>query len=558
MLNPQQDEAVRTHGHCLVTACPGSGKTRVLSSRAKHLLTHHPGNILLVTFTRDAANELQNRTIREAGHEYSRRIGSGTFHALALKQLTRANIRLRMASDRDRAIMLKQVLSELEDAPWSIEEAMTLIDEIKCVEDSHHLKDEAISKLYQAYIERMEEAGASDFADIINLAVEGMRNGTIKPYSARWMLVDEAQDKDEMQLLWVLEHIKHGTEVTLVGDEDQAIYGFRGSLGYSGMQRFQKECNATTIPLPLNYRCAPDILEPAARLIAVNKDRSDKPIIAASQKEGDVQVLVFASLVQEANAVLAGVQEHPEKWAVLARNNRQLDAVELALDAAEIPYYRAEKGFWSGREPSVYLSLLKSVIDGSMIGIHSALQWAGVPNGTITQYEPMFPIKLAQMNDEQVKNNASLEAMSKLARMFMGWQSQISDKPSLVLDGIEAWMIHYTKEDKHQKIEWASAAIQRKSGSIAQRIANLQRDTTKEVKEGVGLLTLHKSKGLEFPHVWMIGCEDGNIPNPKTELEEERRLFYVGMTRAEEVLVISSSDEAGKPSPFIKEAGLSA
>lgn len=453
--------------------------------------------------------------------------------------------------------MLKQVLTELEESPWSIEEAMALIDEIKCVENSHHLRDETTGKLYQSYIERMEEAGASDFADIINLSLEMMRSGKIKPYGARWMLVDEAQDMDEMQLLWVMEHVKNGTEVTLVGDEDQAIYGFRGSLGYSGMQRFVRESTATTIPLPLNYRCAPEILEPAARLIEFNKDRSDKPILAASKKEGEVVVRLFSSQIQEANAVLAEVQEHPDKWAIIARNNRQLDAVELALDAAEIPYYRAEKGFWSGREPSVYLSLLKSVLDSSMVGVHSALQWAGVPNATISQYEASFPKKLALMDDNQVKKNASLEAMSRLARLYLDWQTQIGDKPGLVLDALEAWMLSFANEDKHRIIGWASEAIQRKSGSVAQRISNLQRENTKESKEGVGLITMHKSKGLEFPSVWIIGCEDGNIPNPKTELEEERRLFYVGMTRAKTRLVISSSEETGKPSIFIKEAGLS-
>ncbi len=548
--------AVMANGHCLVTACPGSGKTRVLSTRAKRLLTEFEGNLLLVTFTRDAANELKERALKEAGLAYRSRIGAGTFHALAMKQLNRSGIRLRIASDRDRKTILRQVLDDLDTVAFSMDEAIEMIDAIKCVEDSPLLRDDRINDLYQGYVDRMRDAGASDFSDMINLAIDGMRNGRVKPYPLRWMLVDESQDLDEMQLLWVIEHIKAGVEVTLVGDEDQSIYSFRGAMGYGGMQRFAREFGAQQIALPLNYRCAPDILEPAARLIHLNTDRSDKPIVAASRVRGVVDIQRYPMRMDEAAAVLDAVRAEPERWAVLARGNRQLDAVELMLTSADVPFRRADRGFWTRKEPAVYLSLLKSILDGKMIGVHSALQWAGVPNDLIDQHEPGFPEVLASKPDKDL-NNLALEAMIRLARVFPAWRLQASDRPDLVLNVAADWMLRYVDEDKGDPILWARDAVRRLKGSLAQRIAAIERESGPKVTEpGVSLLTLHASKGLEFPSVWMVGCEEGNIPSPKSELPEERRLFYVGMTRAKSTLVISTSAEAGEVTRFITEAGI--
>jgi len=309
-LNQYQARAVNAAGHCTVLACPGSGKTRVLSMRAARLLSENKtGRLCAVTFTRDAAIELRTRILQLCGEREAKRIAVGTFHSVALSQIRRLknSSTIKLLSDGERTGLLKRCYAQYKcDTPF--DKVHSAIDRAKSKLGRTIFADPGVEDVFDAYQNLLATERGMDFADILLTVVNGIQDESIKPLSVRWLLADEFQDADEVQAQWVIEHGKAGIEVTIVGDDDQSLYAFRNALGYAGMQRVTQLLVAQEITLPINYRCAPNILAHAATLIAHNPNRAGKSIEPDRAAIGIIKVHRTADRYHEADMVVKAIQ----------------------------------------------------------------------------------------------------------------------------------------------------------------------------------------------------------------------------------------------------------
>lgn len=565
-LNPFQERAVAATGHCTILACPGSGKTRVLSERAARLLAnHHKGRLCAVTFTRDAAEELRSRILASCGQAHARRLAVGTFHSLALAQLKRASRKkpLRLLSEGERLAVLRRCWEQ--HAPeLSFDEVVRAVDAAKARLTPPLFSAPPLEALFHAYQDLMESEGAMDFSDLLLASVRKMANGEMTPLPIRWLLVDEAQDMDEVQMEWILLHGRAGVEVTLVGDDDQSLYAFRHALGYAGLREITFALSATETTLPVNYRCAPNILAHAAKLIAHNKDRAVKKITAHRDDLGEVRVVRAPSRWDEVDLIAEAIKKSGEdqEWAVLGRTNSLLDAAEAALSDAGLPYTRSGgKSVWEHSIGSVFLGLLRTTLDDSWTGVANALSFCGIHpewvNGYSRRTSGGCAARLDMAIDHTQEDDSTRKILIRLRMGLAGWVKQAAKgRPSLVVHGVAGFLADYCKPNQLNLLRRLEASIAKMPGSLAQRLSILGRPNANRQKPAVQIMTLHASKGLEFDNVWVMGCEDGNLPHTDSTEEDERRLLYVGMTRARHRLILSSAIEEGLESRFLEEAGL--
>lgn len=580
-LNPEQQEVVDHDGHSLVVACPGSGKTRVIVVKIGHILSRSPkARVCAVTFTRDAANELKKRLIDDIGSEIvNKRTRVGTFHSLAIRQLRACGQIGKVASPAEQQIFVQRALAACE-ADITYEEAVQTIETVK---SSRGPVPEEDSPLYQTYAALLKRAQVEDLYDVLKKSLTLMQQGVVPPYPVEYMLVDEFQDTDEIQLAWVLEHVKAGTRVTVVGDDDQSVYSFRRALGYQGMDRFRTATGATLIALGTNYRCRSEILSAAETLICHNQERIEKTLRAARGEGGKVSSQRYSSRTQEAEALIEAIQPSliplqndswftytvpAGQWAILARNRRTLDIVEEALHARRIRYVRPpSESIWT-RPPFVFfISMLRSVQSGGADGIDQTLHFSGFTQEHLEIVHDALKGELWRLLEgESVQKLAGLpDDISKTLQSFStcasGWRTQARQgNYKLAILGVAEWFAdRIRKPDEKELFQSLSESVCRLNGSLAQRVNTLTLPSSgngdEEGPSGVSLMTMHGSKGLEFDNVWIIAAEDGVIPSPKNPVyDEERRLMYVGMTRAKNVLFISSR-VTEQPSPFVLEAG---
>ncbi len=564
-LNQYQARAVNAAGHCSVLACPGSGKTRVLSMRAARLLSENKtGRLCAVTFTRDAAAELKTRILQLCGEREAQRLAVGTFHSVALSQIRRIkNLSgIKLLSDGERIGLLRRCYSQYKcDTPF--EKVQSAIDRAKSKLSEPIFEDVAVEDVFHAYQGLLATERGMDFSDILLTVVNGIRDGSIKPLSVRWLLADEFQDADEVQKQWVLEHGKAGIEVTIVGDDDQSLYSFRNALGYQGMQDVTQLLISQEITLPINYRCAPNILAHASSLIAHNPNRANKTIEAHRTASGSIKVHRAADRFDEAARVVKAIKESTgQTWAVLARTNSLLEIIEAEMLVNGIPYrLSGGRSVWDGMVGSALVGLLKSLQTDNWTGMANALSMCGIKSDLLNldhshkSCDQMLEKIRAHMADDDAR---AIKVIDSVRRGCGDWRKQMADgNTSLAVYAAASWLSQHLKSDRGNLLKKLASVIAKLNGSLAQRLNTLSRlKDSGNVVTGVVLSTLHGSKGLEFDCVWIIGAEDNNLPHPDSTEDEERRLFYVGMTRARNRLEISSSLEDGLESRFVKEAGL--
>uniref|UniRef100_E6QVY1 DNA 3'-5' helicase n=1 Tax=mine drainage metagenome TaxID=410659 RepID=E6QVY1_9ZZZZ len=605
-LNDEQQSAVDHHGNLLLLAGAGSGKTMVLANRSAALLASGPGNLVAVSFTKDSATELGNR-IRKLAPGNEKRIYAGTFHALASSQFRRAGIPFKLINESGQRLYLTKALAKTEE-PIELDDMVKILEKNKS-NMTHNTCTGPGAKTIFAYQKMLDDEDLKDFSDLIVGAVEGMQTGRLKPIPMRWLLGDEFQDADEAQYAWIrMHHELTNAEVTLVGDDDQSIYAFRHAMGYSGMERFAREFGASTLYLSRNYRCAPDILNPAARLVSQNQHRAPKRIIPAVLSPGDLSIIRPLNRDQESELIVNTVHEDPGGWAVLTRTNRLLDTLELKLQQAGLPYTRlGGTGFWDRHEIKRVLGILEGVVAGSRIiampdpgrrtvrdpiraaavekamkkhqadirhALHMALDICNIDQhltdhllGLIkkqpmSEWASIMEREKASIKEFGVDSGVkSIHSATLFISLWHGWCKVAGQDTDLMLSGFSRWL-ETLLPSTAEPSGWAIAALHRVHGTIAQRIAYATgkngadpKDSAKADQNNIVLTTMHSAKGLEWPKVFVIGVEEGMIPHLDGELEEERRLFYVAMTRAKQRLVLSSVRE-GNVSPFIAECGL--
>lgn len=543
-LNPQQREVAELRHHCVAIACPGAGKTKTIAAKAALLLSNPTAIVGAVTFSKDAALELRDRILALAGDGAKKRLIAGTFHSLAFKQLGKRDI----ATDGDRLGLITRVIAEL-GLNWKPEEVVPVVERIK----TNFGRVEAgtpDAQIYAAYQAALERNGKIDFQDMLRLAVAGMETGKIAPYQFTDLLVDEFQDTDPLQYRWVELHANAGAQVTVVGDDDQSIYGFRAALGVRGMESFAETFNAQRVVLGSNYRCHGEILSAADRVIRNNTDRIAKILLAERGPGGTVATK--RSDDEYADAVAAVETLHPllsagKSCAILARTNRILDPIEAVCRSHGVSYFRASGSSVLNRPQGALMCNLLQVAEGrKQNGLDAVLGYMDMSTPLLgALHRDMGPVLVQRLKKDLVDIGLP-EDTATAYRSFMKrlseWQEMCERRfYSLVLDGVHELMMTYAKNDQAiRAIQGTYDVLSRLSGTFAERIEYLKRDNNKPADGALVLTTMHSSKGLEWDHVWISRAEEGVVPDEKSTESEERRLFYVAMTRARDGLTIAT------------------
>ena len=606
-LNHAQTEAVaHNKGPCMVLAGPGSGKTLTIAKRIEYLIMKHkvrPEEILVITFTKYAAWEMKNRTRSICGPS-SYAVTFGTFHGIyygILKWAYRLN-QSNLLSDEEKYRILREILPgidwdqepEADEEKDYLQELAIEIGNVKnnCmdIEEYEPVKytTEKFRKLYRTYEETKKKYRKIDFEDMLiqcrDLFMK--RPDILKKWQEKfqYILVDEFQDVNQAQYDVVRMLAAPQDNLFVVGDDDQSVYGFRGAKP-GIMKEFMKDYpKARQILLDVNYRSSGYIVKGALRVIGNNKIRFEKKIEAFRKPDETVHVQEVKDPVQEAEYVLERIREYREKgvsyteMAVLYRTNVDARAMSELMTEYQIPfvmkehlnniyehfialdmisYLRLSQGEYDRKyflqivnRPNRYLtresmktgnvsyeSLRRYYRDKDwMVDRIDQLEWDMKMICDKTPYAAIQYIRKRMGYDEFLKEYAAYRKISSedlFAVLEEIWQN------SKGYGTIKEWFEHIESYGKMLKEQ------NKKNGE----------------KEGVNLMTMHAAKGLEFDTVFVIEANEGSCPYKKAtadeEIEEERRLFYVAMTRAKRKLIISYVKEKnGKdllPSRFVSE-----
>ncbi len=600
-LNPPQREAVETlEGPLLVLSGAGTGKTRVLTARLALLLAMKrawPSQILAVTFTNRAANEMRERVEALIG-EMSAGLWLGTFHALGLRILRRHPelVGLRpsfsILDPDDQERLLKQVLADanVDAKHWPARQLSTVVqrwkdkgwrpDQVPAHEAGSFANGRAPA-LYEAYQERLADLNAVDFGDLLlhNLTIFQRDAEVLAQYQERfrYILVDEYQDTNIAQYLWLRLLAQRRRNICCVGDDDQSIYGWRGAE-VGNILRFENDFDgARIVRLEQNYRSTGDILGAASGLIANNRGRLGKTLWTT--REDSRPITVHTVPDGEAEARLAGAEIEAlqragtglGQMAVLVRASFQMRAFEERFVALGLNY-RVIGGprFYERREVRDAIAYLRAVLfpeDDLAFERIVNLPKRGIGGATL---QPVHRLARAEriplgqaarrlVETEELKARAR-NALAGFCRAIDGWRARLGSEPHADLaDAIldESGYREMWRKDKGLDAPGRLENL----GELVQQIARF--DTLEEFlehvalvmeaesgseAESVSLMTLHGAKGLEFDIVFLPGWEEGLFPHQRAlaenglaGLEEERRLAYVGITRARRHVTISSA-----------------
>ena len=606
-LNDKQYEAVvNTEGPCLVIAGAGSGKTKVLTYKIAYLVGEKkvlPWNILAITFTNKAANEMRERAEALVG-EAVKDIWMGTFHSICVRILRKFIDRIGYDSSfiifdtSDQKTLVKQCMKELQidDKTFNERGVLSEISNAKnemlepdqySIRAGNDFRKSKIAKIYELYQKRLKDNNAIDFDDIINFTVKIlMENPDVLEYYAnkfKYVLVDEYQDTNKSQFTLITLFASMHGNVTAVGDNDQGIYSFRGA-DISNILNFEKDFPGTKIiKLEQNYRCTGNILKVANEIIKNNEVKYDKKLWTQNE-EGNLPKVYSADNEYDEGSYIAEQIEHLRReeyykysdFAVLYRMNTQSRAIEDIFRRENIAYkIIGGLKFYERKEIKdiiAYLRLIQNPADN--------LSFNRIIN------EPKRGIgKTSLDNIAQVatQNNTSMYEVIKnadqygLNRVYLNSREFVDSIESLIAKK-ESLKVSDLIKQTLSKTGYTKALELENTVEAENRIANLEEfltvaiefedesadnslsdflegitlssdlDNADEEVDSVTLMTLHSAKGLEFPVVFLVGMEEGIFPGYQSmqepqELEEERRLCYVGVTRAKENLFLTCAKQ---------------
>ncbi|MFP3637485.1 ATP-dependent helicase [Paraburkholderia sp. SIMBA_054] len=593
-LNDDQLAVATCDRNAIVIAGPGSGKTSTLAKKATRILSDPTRRLAAVTFTREAALELRERIVKLAGVECAPRLLVGTFHStmqsMSFPHLLRksrfstdimANARSgfgkknwTLVKEPVRRSYIMRAMADL-GLDLELEEASRVIEQVK---SGAPAPEAVLEDLAHAYVDIMQRNNVIDFQDILLKTIQGLREGHVSPLNVTDLFIDEYQDTDLVQFNWAAEHHKAQIRMTAVGDDDQSIYGFRNALGYEGMLRFAKSFGADQLMLGRNYRSHEEILGPAVNVIRNNQGRIDKHLVAHKGSGGHAQWQTYGTRIDEANAAATYGFDALRAGAsvgILARTNRRLDEVESQLSHRGIPYRRPPgESILNRIEVATFGTALEAIIEPTAQSIDTLLSWNGVGEEDLRGIKRAFNGSMVTGGPNDFKRfNISDDGKSRwqsFVKLFTGWQQNMAaGTENLLIHGVYEWLLVGALDNRAKKmLEIAKEIYQprraehgRPAQTIKERLKSIklaaeERKQQEDSKETVvELMTAHGSKGLEFDRVWIIGAEEGTFPAKDGALEEERRLFYVAMTRARKNLVISTGG-GSPPSLFIAESGI--
>ncbi len=596
-LNDAQKEAVlTTSGPLLILAGAGSGKTKALTHRIAYLIAHEgvwPGQILAVTFTNKAAREMRERLSGLLGQENTRSFmpWMGTFHGVCVRLLRIDGQAIGIPSnfviydEDDRQGLIKQAMKQLsisdkEIKPRAVSSAISnakndLVDPDEFESTAQFPFQQAIGKIYRRYEAMRKAAGALDFDDLLIDAVRLLREHTA--IRAKWrdtfrhILIDEYQDTNAAQYALVKLLVNDDRNIAVVGDDWQSIYSWRGA-DFTNILNFERDfAGATVIKLEQNYRSTGSILDAAHSVITKNTQRSDKELWTAEGAGLPVRVHPTHDEAEEAAFVAEAIssqvairaRKHSD-FAILYRTNAQSIPFERAFLRFGVKY-RIIGGirFYDRKEVKDILAYLRLIrqpndrmsfsrivnVPARGIGATSLEKFLAWQDGT------EMDIIAALINAEQTSTLTprAKKALTDLGELLRSIQAvAIDQSPSVVIErlikqsGYDEYVMDGTPqaEDRQENLGAILSDAQAflSLDDFLEEAALLSSADSSAGDDEVTLMTLHAAKGLEFPVVYMVGMEEGILPHARvyeagpSELEEERRLCYVGMTRAREEL----------------------
>lgn len=602
-LNPKQREAVRyIDGPLLVLAGAGSGKTSVITQKIAYLVDKcgiNSSNIAAVTFTNKAAREMKERVGKILKGNDAEGLTVSTFHQLGLNIIRTERKTLGLKSGfsifdgTDSQTLIRDLLIQEHGADG--DQAQTIAQRISSWKSDRILPEEAVAaatgpadilcaQAYTRYTKALRAYNALDFDDLILLPtiLFERHNDILEKWQnkLRYLLVDEYQDTNSSQYLLVKQLIGITGSLTVVGDDDQSIYSWRGAKPENLAQLQEDYPKLNIIKLEQNYRSTSRILKAANTLIANNAHIFDKKLWSELGFGDPIRIIRCSDENHEADQVVAEILDHKLRkrtkfgdYAVLYRGNHQSRLIELALQQQQVPYHMSGgTSFFARNEVKDIMSYLRLVINEN--DDNAFLRVANVPR------RKLGTSSLEALGDFANKNHCSLtqacarissEQVSEAGRQrlqeFGRWMASIrrssegDDGVSAIRQMIrdmdyEGWLnqlsssedvaqrrmsnVHFLVDSLQKVMSTEKVALDEAISRLVLRDLLEQQEEEDASPESVQLMTLHASKGLEFPHVTIIGMEEKLLPHrasiEENSIDEERRLAYVGITRARETL----------------------
>jgi DNA helicase-2/ATP-dependent DNA helicase PcrA len=625
-LNPAQAEAVQTtSGPLLILAGAGSGKTKTLTHRIAYLIAHEaiwPNEILAVTFTNKAAREMRERLgklLQQDGSVRNFMPWMGTFHGVCVRLLRHDGDKIGISSnfviydEDDRQGLIKQAMKQLSIAdkqikPRAVSSAISnakneLIDPEAFAASSTYPFQQAVAKIYALYEKLRHEAGALDFDDLL---IETVRLFKEQPeVRKKWraqfkhILIDEYQDTNAAQYAIVKSLVGETRNICVVGDDWQSIYSWRGA-DFTNILNFERDFpGAKIIKLEQNYRSTGAILEAAHNVITKNTQRTDKELWTAEPAGAPVQVHAVYDESEEAYAVSSRISAQTAigarnygDFAVLYRTNSQSYTLERSLLQQRIPYQIiGGVRFYDRKEIKdviAYLRLLYQPNDRMSFSRVVNIPTRGIGATSLEKFltwqsNSGLDIVSALVNVEQTSSLTprAKTALATFGEILRNLQAKLqsdaapSDIIQSLIDktGYRDYLLDGTPQAEEREANIGSLISDAKAFAtlpdFLEEVALMSSADTAGNEQKVTLMTIHAAKGLEFPVVFMVGLEEGIFPHSRvyeagpSELEEERRLCYVGMTRAREELHLTYAQSRlqfgqrgyNQPSRFLTDMG---
>ena len=621
----QKEAVLQTEGPLLILAGAGSGKTRVLTHRVAYLIEEkqvNPWNILAITFTNKAAGEMRERVDQLVGFG-AESIWVSTFHSTCVRILRRHieylgyNTNFSIYDSDDQKTLMKQVFKAMDVDTKQFKER-SVLGTISSAKDKligpdefllnagQDFRQRGIGEIYKEYQKRLRKNNALDFDDLIVKTVELFQNNSeiLNYYQERfkYIMVDEYQDTNLAQFKLISLLASKYRNLCVVGDDDQSIYRFRGA-DIGNILSFEETFpGAKVIKLEQNYRSTQNILNAANGVIRHNRGRKDKTLWTANGEGELIRFKQFVTAREEADFVAREIRDSVYAYqdqAVLYRTNAQSRLLEERCIFYNVPY-RLVGGvnFYQRKEIKDILAYLKTIANG--VDDLSVLRIINVPKrgigattmGKVTIFASEHGMSLydalrearqipgigkaaekigtfiGQMESFRARAQSEDYTIQDLIEGIMdetGYQQELEAEGEVEsqtrLENIEELVnkaVSYEEDSEHSTLDEFLEQV-----ALVADIDNMD-----ESENRVTLMTLHSAKGLEFPKVYLVGLEDGLFPSmmsinsdDKTDMEEERRLCYVGITRAKNELVITSARQRMvngetrycKPSRFLEE-----
>lgn len=589
--SPQKDAVMATEGPVLVLAGAGTGKTRVLTTRLGHLMATGraaPWNILAVTFTNKAAKEMQNRVARVIGRPVEG-MWIGTFHSICVKILRKHAELIGLKSNfsildtDDQIRLLKQLIQaeSIDDKRWPARTLAGLIDRWKNRAltpskvpngESYAFANGMGGELYEKYQKRLQIVNACDFGDLLLhvITLFQAHPDVLKEYhnQFRYILVDEYQDTNVAQYLWLRLLAQANRNICCVGDDDQSIYGWRGAE-VGNILRFSDDFpGAKTVRLEQNYRSTGHILAAASALISANEDRLGKTLWTDSGDGEKIEVKGVWDAPEEARSIgddIENLQRQDcqlSEIAVLVRAGFQTREFEERMITLGMPY-RVVGGprFYERaeiRDAMAYLQVIAQPDNDLKFERIINVPKRGLGKTTIQKIHHIarshgisMTRAARQILELDELRAAAKKSLSELLNNFDRWRSLLESESHTELAEMVLDESGYTEMWQNDKSPEAPGKLENLTELISgmrefenlagflEHIALVMENVGDDSLEKVSIMTLHAAKGLEFDHVFLPGWEEGVFPNQRAldetgakGLEEERRLAYVGITRA--------------------------